>query len=160
MVSCSLLFVKYTKVRETMKHLIGQGVLNWNRSERVSDRYGSVMLTRDAMTSPLSGNMGYAHISEEHEGKQGRLIAIVRESRLSPHVGDFFRGFCPPPEPTPVGTELVLGTGTVFVEDNEEGGACVGLSPDDERRSDWLDPRVLYQLHNQTVDLFFEEGEK
>ncbi|WP_030472510.1 hypothetical protein [Lentzea aerocolonigenes] len=30
---------------------------------------------------------------------------------------------------------------------------AVGLAPDDDRDTDWLDPRALYRCHNQTVRL-------
>jgi hypothetical protein len=49
--------------------------------------------------------------------------------------------------------EVVLGTGTLFFE--EDG---VGLLPDDGRKSLWLDIHALYRVHDQIVTLFFEES--
>jgi hypothetical protein len=145
--------------RKIMKHVLGEGILNWNTGERQTDRYGSVMLTRIPMNNPLGEKLGYTSLDEKFEGKHGSLTATVTLNRLSPHIGDLFRGLYPPKTPTPIGTELLLGIGTVFFEDNREGGPCVGLSPDDGRQNDWLDPEVLYKLHNQTVVLFFEDEE-
>lgn len=34
----------------------------------------------------------------------------------------------------------------------------VGLEPEDDRPTLWLDPRALYRLHDQTVDLFVTDG--
>jgi len=81
--------------------------------------------------------------------RYGTLIAIVKETRPSGHVGDFFRGLQPS---TPkIGERIELGTGTIFYDDHE----TIGLRPDDGRDRDWLDPRKLYRLHDQTVELYF-----
>ena len=132
-----------------MRILLGTGALDWNRDERKSDRYGTVSLFLTMEHDvPLNLQPSY-----EWQGKRGCLLAIVRENHRSSHVGDRARGFFPPQEPLPLGTELTLGEGVLFIE--QEDGMAVGLAPDDGRLKDWLDPNVLYQLHSQTVDLFF-----
>ena len=135
---------------------IGTGTLTWMRSERITDRYGAVYLIPDGYNS-LSRAAPPSLI--EHEvvktrvGEKGRLIAEVVETRESTHIGDVFRGLYPR---TPKrGDRLVLGTGTFFSERNSEG-LTIGVKPDDGRDSDWLDPRALYDAHEQTVTLFFE----
>ena len=123
--------------------VLGEGVLNWPSSERVSDRYGRVN---------IEGERGYVSYDPALEGQTGTLTAEIIEARESGHIGDLFRGIGPV---TPsAGDVITLGTGTVFLSESC-GAACIGLRPDDERESDWLDPRALYRCHNQTVRLTF-----
>jgi hypothetical protein len=139
-----------------MRHFIATGVVAWDSGERVSDRYGTIFLR----TAP-GGDI--VSLPDTFDGQSGMLIACIREARRSPHIGDLFRGLHPPEEPLAVGTEVRLGTGEVFredvfrEEDLEDGeGAAIGLLPADGREHDWLDPEALYQVHYQTIDLFFE----
>ena len=121
--------------------LIGEGVLGWLTSERRTDRYGSVLL------NTLSGKTFI--FDNSLVGQKGTLFTVIKETQESNHFGDLFRGFFPS---TPsVGDKIELGSGTLFI-DNE----CIGLRPDDNRDSDWLDPRALYRCHNQIVELHFE----
>jgi hypothetical protein len=124
-------------------HELGTGVLDWEREERISDRYGLVELfLRPGELVKLN------RVTEQLHGK---LFAIVREVRESHHIGDLFHGVGPTvPE---VGERVELGTGAIFFEDD-----AVGLVPDDYRTTLWLDIRGLYRLHNQTVTLYFEES--
>jgi hypothetical protein len=140
---------------------LGSGMLNWNRYERVGDRYGAVSLFGDRAGEPdlddyLAGGYPGATtaFAEAPVGSRGQLRAEVLVNRRSGHIGDLFRGLRPPDVPPAPGTILTLGTGTLFVE-HDDGVAAVGLRPDDGRASDWLDPEVLYQLHEQTVRLVF-----
>lgn len=142
------------------EYVLGTGVLTWARGERVSDRYGSVFLMPEGQDSLNHGDRGpYAATSDDpiidltRVDGQGRLIAEVLKTRQSTHIGDLFRGLSPT---TPqVGDRLILGEGTIWFL-SEEWGDQVGLSPDDDRDADWLDPHVLYQVHEQTVRLLFE----
>ena len=128
-----------------MKLRVGFGRLSWNPSERVSDRYGTVSLWR------LDANER-VEIETELSGMTGRLIAVIKGTRKSGHIGDIFR--CISPSTPAVGDEIVLGVGTVFYS-----GSDIGLEPQDGRQSDWLDPRALYRCHDQTVELVFEKKE-
>jgi hypothetical protein len=124
---------------------LGTGVFNWNRKERISDRYGLVKLF-DKL-SPTAREIALHQIKE---GMYGRLVAIVRERRSSRHIGDFFHRVSPT---TPqVGERVILGEGTLFFEDSG-----VGLLPLDGRETLWLDITALYRVHDQTVTLFFED---
>lgn len=124
-------------------HEIGTGVLDWEREERISDRYGLLelflrpgeLVTLNRIAQPL----------------HGKLFAVVREVRRSSHIGDLFHGVKPSmPE---VGDRIQLGTGTIFFEDE-----AVGLMPDDGRSTLWMNIHALYRVHNQTVTLYFEES--
>jgi hypothetical protein len=132
--------------------MIGKGVLNWPKGERVSDRYGLVGLFD---VEGRNGSILPIDVSE-YVGKKGKLIARVLEARDSWHIGDFARGLYPNQPKT--GEIFTLGEGTFFIgEEHRELNEYFGLRPDEDRSSDWLDPHVLYKLHNQTVELVFEE---
>lgn len=132
--------------------VLGEGRLSWPPRERVSDRYGCVMLMRDGES--LTDTSGYLMIDRAIARQHGTLVAEVLETRQSTHIGDLFRGFFP--QTPAVGERIVLGTGRAFVERAEWGADLVGLEPDDGRTSDWLDPKALYRCHEQTVRLTFE----
>jgi len=67
--------------------VLGRGVLSWYPIERISDRYGSVVLYGNVDGSDQSTfDIG------RFAGKTGSLIAVVFETRKSHHVGDLFRG--------------------------------------------------------------------
>lgn len=123
---------------------LGTGALDWERKERISDRYGLVKLFDKP--GPAKQAIGLRRIKE---GLHGRLVAVVKETRESTHIGDLFhRVFPTRPE---VGEQIVLGEGMLFFED---GG--VGLMPDDGREALWLNMQSLYRAHSQTVTLFFD----
>jgi hypothetical protein len=133
--------------------LIGQGWLSWPRLERVSDRYGSVLLTEE-------DGVGTFELTPGLDGRRGQLVAKVTARGLSEHIGDLFRGLSPPrsvDELPALGSEHVLGEGAVFYHEME-GAQCIGVAPDDERDADWLDPHALYRLHEQEVELRLVEA--
>ena len=124
-------------------HELGTGVLDWEREERISDRYGLVELFLRP-GEPVKLN----RIAQPLYGK---LVAVVREVRRSSHIGDLFHGVKPTiPE---IEERIELGTGTIFFEDD-----AVGLMPVDGRLTLWLDINALYRVHSQTVTLYFEES--
>lgn len=139
-----------------MKHLIGYGQLNWDGSERRSDRYGAVRLYHDA--HPDNGRSAGPELDVGAiVGQRGKLVAEVVQTRNSAHIGDLCHGFFPQrPE---VGERIVLGDGVLFVE-SVNGHEHVGLRPDDGRDHFWLDPPKLYRAHQQTVRLWFEKTEE
>lgn len=140
---------------------LGTGVLTWNGVERRGDRYGAVYLIPEKHNSfTREPSPSQVKTQEVHEGERGVLVALVKETRESTHIGDLFHGLYP--ETPEVGERILLGTGTLFFEPVPAGGVQVGLRPDDRRLSFWLNPRMLYRAHEQTVQLIFEqdEGEK
>ena len=138
--------------------LLAFGVLSWFRSERVSDRYGSVSVyNEDSMGTHLIDNSKInLDEVEKFTGKKGKLICEVLDTRESTHIGDMFHGFFPK---TPqVGQKFTLGEGTLFSEQIDDQKA-VGVEPEDGRNAFWLDPKKLYNVHEQTVNLYFEPEE-
>lgn len=67
----------------------GTGALDWDREERISDRYGLVKL----FGQPGSGKIP-TRLRRLKEG-YGQLVAVVREARNSLHIGDLFRCILP-----------------------------------------------------------------
>lgn len=134
--------------------LIGTGILTWSAHERRSDRYGYVNLLKYG--DSLSPHK-YIVIKHQNDGQHGKLIAVVRQTRESTHIGDLFHGIFPrTPE---VGQEIILGEGTMsYIDDTDEDQKFtkIGLIPDDGRNTQWFDMRALYDCHEQTVDLYFE----
>jgi hypothetical protein len=142
-------------VRETRVHL-GDGILTWGSNERVSDRYGTVYLMAEgnsSLTAAPSPSLILLPAVSHHRGKPGKLVVRVLAARDSTHIGDLFRRIFP--RRPKVGQEITLGTGVLFSEPVSDGGVQVGLRPDDGRDHDWLDPRALYDAHEQTVSLYF-----
>lgn len=70
-----------------MRHAIGEGVLACPAVERRADRYGAVLLFTDPdHTEPVETHTLKA------PGPVGRLVAVVPDTRTSPHIGDTNRG--------------------------------------------------------------------
>lgn len=133
---------------------LGRGVLSWDASERISDRYGTVWLLPEGVNSLIRCDpISLIQPRAEWEGSEGELIAVVTEARDSTHVGDLFHGVSP--ETPEVGEIIVLGDGQLFFETGTHGGFFAGLRPLDQRSTLWLDIRKLYRAHEQSVELFF-----
>lgn len=118
-------------------HSICKTEANWHRGERISDRYGTI-------------NVPYG--TTLPAGK-GRLWAKVIEPKQSSHFGDIARGLYPR-LPRKNQIEL-LGEGKAFSQGGE-GCICFGVKPNTIRQSDWLDSRALYNIHESTVEYFWE----
>ncbi|MCK2243687.1 MULTISPECIES: hypothetical protein [unclassified Crossiella] len=125
--------------------VVGTGVLNWNSLERHTDRYGTVHLHSTA-NAPSPVSFDHAPI-----GARGHLVAVILEAPPAlTHWGSTHRG---EPEPVTVGTEVTLGTGTLFVESSPDGDTEIGVRPDDGREENWLDPTALIRCWEHTVRL-------
>jgi hypothetical protein len=109
---------------------IGTGVLGWHKSERVSDRYGSVGLFSTG-GEPLSSTFLSA-VEDLPFGSTATLKAEVLETRQSGHIGDIARGEGPPgeDEAATVGNIYTLGTGELLRLMHGEYGPYVGVKPD------------------------------
>jgi hypothetical protein len=137
------------------------GIFDWPRGERVSDRYGMIGLTISDYGKTVTETVKLDRAGLEGLRRQRvHITARVLAARDSGHIGDMFRGIFPSrPE---VGEVVDLGEGKLMVGD-VDGWLVFGLVPDDGRDSDWFDPRKLYRLHDQTVELDIEvvaEGTK
>lgn len=144
---------------------LATGVLAWDKSERVGDRYGAVFVN-DSPTEFPDESRDAVDVEVDHEaiaewaGKHGTLVAEVVEGRESAHIGDLFHGLQQDEIPA-TGETHELGTGRLFVErgdwappaDYEEP---VGIDPEDGSDVHWLDVDALYRLHDSTVRLLFE----
>lgn len=138
-------------------HMLGSGVLSWTRNERIGDRYGIVFLMQDGQTSETKEKNSISLNCHELEGTKGKLVARVIQPRKSTHIGDLFHGFFP--VAPKVNEEIELGEGELFFELFEGKAAnydCVGLRPNDNRETFWLNPEKLYRAHEQLVELHYE----
>ena len=134
------------------KHILGTVKFTWKEKERRTDRYGSVYLLESNRTSESI----YAVITVPPSiyGKKVKLMALIKETRKSAHIGDFFRKIYP--RNPNVGDLIVLGEGRIFTKKNDDH-LEVGVLPEDGRSIDWMNPRSLYDCHDQTVDIIAQE---
>jgi hypothetical protein len=138
--------------------MLAHGVFTWSGSERRSDRYGSfILLAEPYGASPVTVPTYDTALAQKLSGKRVRIVVTVVETRRSGHIGDRFLNIYPTtPE---VGEQIELGVG-IFSTQPDEGDPKITstiLAPGDGREAFWLDPRKLYRLHDQTVDVFVEE---
>ena len=165
---------------------LGKGVLTWEKSERVTNRYGTVALIPDGETSVTPGEPASLidELAATHlRGTPGRLYCVVAEPRRSTHMGDQLNKI-KPRKPKRLAT-LVFGHGTLEVEPYVCGGIQVGAKPYIEapaptssdngfvlarvqipgtnfyqdathNKARWMDIRALYDAHESLVDLFWE----
>jgi len=129
---------------------VGTGIFGWPPYERKSDRYGFFFLDSGKACLETKNVLGLV-------GRRVRLSAVVIEARDSKHVGDLFHGIFPS-RPS-VGEVVDMGTGTLSLgpkSDGTQGEMVIGLVPEDGREYFWIDPRKLYRLHDQTVELWAE----
>ena len=140
--------------------VIGEGIFGWGAGERRGDRYGAVALWESIEPDPTWGAKcgdGVKLDCGDAEGKKGKLRAVVLETRQSHHIGDMFHGLYPStPE---VGEVIELGVGTLFLQKAEWGDDIVGVQPEEDRSTFWMNPNHLYRAHDQTVRLEFVEGD-
>lgn len=139
------------------KHRIGMGIFGWEGTERRTSRYGSfVLLDQDYNQTVTVDTSEDQAVLKALKGKRVKITCVVKESRKSGHVGDvFLRVFPSQPD---VGEEIVLGVGTLATSPSFDPlRTQIGLRPSDRRSELWMDPRKLYRLHDQTVEVFIEE---
>lgn len=141
--------------------LIGKGILTWDGKERRTDRYGSIVLDN----TNYDGNVNVEpsldmNTVADLDGKKVKLTAVIVESRESGHIGDMFHGIFP--SMPDVGERIEIGVGILGSESVVFGaeGTALTLEPNDGRPTWWIDPHVLYRLHDQTIELYAEETEE
>ena len=137
---------------KTVSSFKATGVFGWPAGERRSDRYGMIMISEAPYDGPAQDNL-YSFQPNDLiplVGKKVSISARVIVTRESKHIGDMFRGIFPA---TPkLGQTFNLGTGKLFCDDSDDMFRF-GIEPDDGRANDWFDPKKLYKLHDQTVEL-------
>lgn len=136
---------------------VASGIFTWDAVERRSNRYGSFVLTDTNFNKDASASVTYdlaALRSLEH--KRVHVVCKVITARKSGHLGDGFLKIVPSqPE---VGEEIDLGVGVLHMEPGfTDSEHTLKLHPGDAREVFWMDPRKLYRLHDQTVEVFVEE---
>jgi hypothetical protein len=84
-----------------MEYELGGGALTWCAFERQTDRYGSIMLSDfDWLGQKIAfGSYVNERLLRQLVGTRGKLVADVKETRRSKHVGDVARGFYPTTPP-------------------------------------------------------------
>lgn len=135
---------------------VAHGVFGWEGEERRSDRYGAIHLSGAPYGGePLTTVFFEMGALERLHGRRVKIATVVTEARKSQHVGDLFHGIFPS---TPaVGERVEIGVGVLDLEPSYEETPDIVLRPNDGRAHLWMDPRKLYRLHDQTVDVFIEE---
>jgi hypothetical protein len=137
-----------------MTALNGFGIFTWGSHERVSDRYGSFVLDRtnfggDATVTPKLDDLSPLL------GRRTKVTIRVVDTRKSGHIGDAFLGISPT---TPDLGAMFEFIGNLHIGPADWGGHNqIVIAPLDGRRTFWMNPEALYQLHDQTVEVTFEE---
>lgn len=142
------------------KKKVACGVFGWGATERQSNRYGSFHCGSQPFDGSATCIVFHDELAlRELRGKQVRITCVVIESRVSAHIGDMFLGITPS-RPN-VGEEVDLGVGILRLEGSDYDPTLVDLvlKPNDGRSELWYDPRKLYRLHDQTVEVYAEETE-
>lgn len=127
--------------------LLGSGILGWHSNERHTDRYGAVHLSY--------GTPQQATFADAPVGSVGVLSARVVKVVRPASDFDTRHGLIPIPE----GETVVLGDGLLFREEYNQGKlVCIGVEPSDGRVENWMNPKVLYRIDGQHVELHFDEA--
>jgi len=134
---------------------IGHGIFTWNGSERRNRRYGAFYAASNNYNQDVEVR---PYLDIEYLklliGKRVLIHCVVTESRDSGHAGDAFLGI--KPSRPQVGETVILGVGVLQLGDNGADEPTIILQPSDGRKELWIDPRKLYLLHDQTVDIYVD----
>lgn len=140
---------------------LGCGIFMWNAAERRTQQYGYFFLCDKPYNESIIVDVEYnSQAMVDLRGDKVKLTAVVLETRASGHAGDLYIDILPT---TPsVGEEIVLGVGRFDINYNPFPPPTyeMCLFPSDGRSTYWLDPKVLYRLHDQTVELYAETTEE
>jgi hypothetical protein len=140
--------------------LVGKGIFTWDKRERVSNRYGSFFLSFESYEGEKTkldlDSFGILNLDliNNLNNKKVKVTCKVIETRKSGHIGDLFLKIFPS---IPEINEIIEFDGILNITIDQEMGLCFILKPEDNRRELWIDPRKLYKLHDQTVEVYLEE---
>lgn len=138
------------------KRLIAKGIFCWTSTERRTQRYGSIHVSDSPYEESARAEVYYDEVTlTEWRGQRVRLTARVVESRPSTHAGD--RAIDVKPVQPTVGEVVDLGVGVLSTDVSLDGLPDILLVPVDGRERFWIDPRQLYRLHDQTVEIYAEQ---
>lgn len=143
------------------KFMLGFGIFMWDARERRTRRYGAIFMAPTTFdeTVTVAPVVGWDAV-DYLEGRRIHLYAKVLEARPSGHCGDTF--FKVAPTQPEIGEEIDLGVGVLYTSMltyPKDRHLQFELQPQDSRDELWMDPRKLYQLHDQTVELYAEPTE-
>lgn len=139
-----------------MRKLVGSGVFGWCATDRRSQRYGAILLSDSPYNGgPVAEVMRNSKALKKLNGRRVRIVCRVIKTRNSGHAGDRILGIFP--QRPKKGQEIDLGVGMLVVEKAYDGTDAIALKPNDGREKLWIDPRKLYTLHDQTVEVYLEE---
>jgi hypothetical protein len=135
---------------------VAHGILGWDADERRSNRYGAVFVDDEDFdrTARVKSHMDVDAL-RGLQGQRVHVTCVVVEARKSGHVGDQFLKLVP--SKPAVGETIDLGVGILELQPVEwRRTPSLVLRPGlDVRREElWIDPRKLYRVHDQTVDIF------
>lgn len=153
-----------------MSEVIGQGVFSWERTERVTKRYGSFGVTPSGNNPRNRSETNFLNVSAllDLEFHRVKITAKVIGLGESEHLGDLYvvdptTGQPIKPSTPKLNEEFVLGVGVLRLMPTDQdftGKFFIGIQPENMREMFWMDPRTLYQLHEQTVQLFVEKSDE
>ena len=142
----------------SVSRVLATCVIGWGMEERRTARYGSIRCAPDTYAGQRPG-VRYrirADAIRSLAGRRVRLTAEVVENRPGGHVGDSFLKITP--SPRPVGAVVDLGVGILRdLGSDRDGVRVLALEPEVMREAYWIDPRRLYEIHDQTVILRAQE---
>jgi hypothetical protein len=134
------------------------GVFMWDAHERRSNRYGSFYLTKQTFSKTATASVHVPNDIDSLAGKRVHVKATVLAARQSGHCGDMFLNIFPSmPE---IGEVIDLGVAVLHLTISLSGDREFTLVPNDDRKELWLDPHLLYRLHDQEVRVEFIDTEK
>lgn len=147
---------------------VAYGVFMWDGCERRSRRYGYFYPCHENFRETIEvQSEANFNLLRELEGKRVKIACRVLENRESGHAGDLALI----PEQLPVmpevGEVITVGIGQLSVV-YSSGDPCVGCKlnfaftviPDEPRDDFWIDPKVFYRLHDQTVEFLICETDE
>jgi hypothetical protein len=136
----------------------GYGIFMWTSHERRSNRYGAFYLATQNYDETVTVKADLHDDLNALVGKRVKVSCRVLANRVSGHVGDLFLNIFPT---TPELGEIVeLGVATLALEPTDGGEMQIVMVPNDQREELWIDPRLLYHLHDQTVGLYVRETDE
>jgi hypothetical protein len=124
--------------------LLGPGILAWNRSERTTNRYGSIYLHHNKRRIKLI----------KPARTEGRLLARIIGVKPTGDSGDWRNGIPPARRRSPPssGQEIYLTEkGTIKLVDD-----MLHFMPSDHRQSLRMNPRALWQCRHHLIELYIE----
>lgn len=140
---------------------IGHGIISWDGYERRSRRYGSLYLDSKNVDENTSAEVSIdLDALAALKGQRVCITCTIVADRESGHAGDCALGISPVRPQR--GDIIEVGVGILDLAPCpwSAGGMAIMLRPTDGRTELWIDPRALYKLHDQTVEVDIEQTDR